>query len=247
MKRSIVAALLALSFSLEAGATLTPVGSYTLTFSRKGWSVSQTIPVSMMTPTKANGVDFYNVNGKMTQAYMESIAMPGDPSSQRFTWYVNSPAVKNDLAKGSLLQGTGPLTITISHLNFAGLSPDEVVFLPQVTHVYYVNYNAAGYSPLALPGGIDVDPGDTQIQRSPIRPLDEDEPGWGIFPNNAYGYPCSFSDDTGLTVILPNLYVPYGANWEVSFGMGFEGVSSIPEPITLLTLCLGFFAVRKKF
>lgn len=247
MKRSIVAALLALSFSLEAGATLTPVGSYTITFSQGTWRESRTIPVSMMTPTQNNGVDFYNVNGKMTQVYMESIAMPGDPSSQRFTWYVNSPAVRDDLAKGRLLHSLEPLTITISNLNFAGLDPDEVVFLPDVTHVYYVRYSARGYSPLSLPGGIDVNPGDTQIQRSPIRPLDEDEEDWDILQSDCYGSPRSFSSASGQTIVLPNLYVPAGANWEVSFGMGFEGVSSIPEPITLLTLCLGFFAVRKKF
>jgi hypothetical protein len=247
MKKSFVVALFALGLSLEASATLTPVGSYTITFTRGNWSQSKTIPVSMMTSTASNGVDFYNVNGKMTQVYMQSIDMAGDPTSQRYTWYVNSPAVKDDPLAGRLLQGSGPLTITISDLNFIGMRPDEVQFLPKVTHVYYVGYSDGYFQPQTIPGEIPVSPGEAQKQRSPILPLSMTEPDRLIYKSDCYGTPYSTTNASGMTIVLPDLYVPTGGNWEVSFGMGFEGIPNIPEPMTLLTLCLGFFGIRKKF
>jgi hypothetical protein len=238
MKKSFIALLL-LGIALDASAALTPIGSYTITFSRgNSWSETQNIPVNIMTGTNKTGEDFYGVtvNGvtKQTQVYMQ----PTDGIPGAYTWYVNSPAAKDDPYAGRLLQGSGPLTITISNLKFDGYDIDEVVFLPKVTHVYYVGYSDGAYQPQYIPGAIPVaDPYKSQFQRTPIEPI----PGSGF-----YGTPYSTETPTGLTVTLPDLFVPVGGNWEVSFGMGFEAIPNVPEPATLLTLCLGIFAFRKK-
>jgi len=231
---------LVLALGVTASASIIPIGSYQLTFSRTGWSETKTIPV-MPFPQPAA---FYQVGEQDVNVYLHPVANP-EPNIYAFTWYVNAPAALTD-PSATLLGGSGPLTITVSGLKFQDVS-DDVIFQPDVTHIYYVGYSNGYYVKQFVPGYTDVDPGTNQWQRSPIRPLQPGDPDYAAY-GSSYGTPYEVTTSPDVTFVLPDLYVPNGANWELSFGAGFT-VTETPEPISLAVLGLGSLAMglKRKF
>jgi hypothetical protein len=229
MKKYVLMLLSVLGISLQTYAGLTPVGSYTITFARDGWSESAKVPVNLMdSDTDSEDFTGFTLGGQTVQIYMESVDV--DDVSQRFNWYIDSFA-----KSANMLGGTGGLTITISDLTFA--ESDTVEFMPYVTHVYYVNYSGGTYNPISIPGSREVVIGEDQLMRSPIQP----------YYDSYYGTPSGSTDSSGVTATLSDLYVPSGVNWEVCFGMGFlQTTPNTPEPFTLAIMGLGALAVMRK-
>jgi hypothetical protein len=208
-----------------------------LTFSRTGWSETKVIPVTSF-PTPAS---FYQVGGQDVNVYLQPIQY--DVNLYGFTWYVNAPAVLTDPANNKLLGGSGPLTITVSGMKFAEAS--DVAFQPDVTHIYYVGFVNGYYTPLHIPGDQPVSPGAVQYQRTPIRPLDPGDPEFALY-GPSYGTPYEDELASDVTFVLPDLFVPSGANWELSFGAGFVPVEDIPEPASILLAIVSMFFIRKR-
>ncbi len=225
--------------SIPAFATIAPVGSYTITFERSGWSESKTINVQPF-PTAES---FYQVGGEDVNVYLQYVGQYGyGDEIAGYTWYVNAPAVLNDYNNLSLLGGTGDLTITISGLT---LDNPDAIFVPLVTHIYYVGFNG-DYVALDIPGGEPVAPGNDQIQRTPVMPVGPAEPGYN--PSDPYyGTPYQDNAQPKLTFVLPEMYVPDSTTpiYELSFGAGFM----LPEPsiiILMMVGAIGFFRRRRK-
>ena len=228
-----------------ASAASQPGGNYTLTFERDGWSVSKTIPVTFMIPGDASIYEeFYETGYKTARVFLEEVESP-EPDVHSFTWYVTAPLALVD-DRYELLGGTGPLTITVSGLAFDHHT--DVVFHPEVTHIYYVGWNGADYLPKDIPGSIPVDPGETLVQRSPLRPLDPTEADYDPSnPDNPfYGTPYEDFSGPDVTFVLPDMYVPGsdgGRVWELSFGAGF---ALLPEPTTFLFVGLGLVPLVRR-
>ncbi len=219
--------------SAAAMGSLTPIGDYTLTLARDGWSETKTMSVQAFPTPQA----FYQVGGQDVNVYLQDVGQYGiNDQIDGFTWYVNAPAVQSDSSL-SLLGGTGDLTITVEGLKFS--QDPNVHFVPLVTHIYYVDSNSLKMN---IPGHIPVSPGIDQIQRSPILPVTSGEPDYN--PSDAY-YGTPYQDNTSdnVTFVLPEMYVPSGAMWELSFGAGFVPA---PEPTTMILLLLAGLAGLKK-
>ena len=226
MKEIAIASLMVLIIGTSAWA-LTPTGNYTITFERTGWSQSKVISVQPF-PTPE---PFYQVGGQAVNVYLND--EPPDGVADGWTWYVNALAVLGDPTL-SLLGGSGDLTITITGLKF--LESSQADFIPAITHLYYADSNQQA---MWIPGWTPV--GGMQ-QRSPIRPLDASEPDYaGYAPG--YGMPYQDVGSDNLTFVLPDLYVPDGAIYELSFGAGFVPV---PEPMVLTFLGFGLIVLRFK-
>lgn len=217
----------------SAATALTPVGDYTLTFARNGWSETKTISVQPF-PTPE---PFYQVGGQDVNVYLQDVGQYGvNDQIDGFTWYVNAPAVLGDPSFG-LLGGDGDLTITVSGLKFT--EDPYVDFAPLVTHVYYVD---SDYLKMDIPGHIPVNPGIDQVQRSPVLPVSATEPDYN--PSDPY-YGTPYQDNTSgnVTFVLPEMYVPNGVLWELSFGAGFVPA---PEPAMILLLLAGIAGLKRR-
>jgi hypothetical protein len=231
--------LMVLVVSLSSSyASLTPVGSYDLTFARNGWSTTQTIPVTDF-PT---ATPFYQVGGQDVNVYLQEV--PCDvPNVCSFTWYVNAPAVLADPDNNEFLGGTGPLTITVSGLKF--VETNDVMFQPSITHIYYVGFVNGAFTPMHIPGEEAVSPGESQYQRSSIEPLTPADYDYTAF-GESYGTPYEVTSSPDVTFVLPDMYVPNGEIWELSFGAGFMPNPNVPEPASLLILGLGLLGFKRK-
>lgn len=232
MRKLVFTCLVCLFLVTPSFATLTPIGTYTLTFERNGWSESKVLSVQPF-PTAES---FYQVGGEDVNVYLQYVGQYGYGNQiSGYTWYVNAPAVLGDDSL-NLLGGTGDLTITVSDFTLA--EDPNALFMPLVTHLYYVNDL---YGPMDIPGSIPVSPGTDQLQRSPVLPVGPTEADYN--PSNPYyGTPYEDFSSGKITAVLPDMYVPNGTMWELSFGLGF---ASIPEPSVILFLLAGFAAIKR--
>ncbi len=248
----VVCALSVLVGSGLAGGALVPVGDYELTLERTGWSATRTMNVQPF-PTSE---PFYTVGGQDVDVYLQDLGEVR-PGISEYTWYVNAPEVLNDPVNLGLLGGSGPLTISVSGMelfdtvtNMTYTSDSNVMFIPQVTHIYYVGYDDS-YEVMHLPGEIPVNTGISQMQRSPVRPLDPitEAVDFAVY-GSAYGTAYQDTSLGEISFVLPDMYVPDSvpdvAIWELSFGAGF--VTIVPEPSVIMLLLLGgvFLRIRRK-
>ncbi len=234
MRKFIFTCLVCLFFVVPSFATLTPIGTYTLTLERNGWSVSKELSVQPF-PTAE---PFYQVGGEDVNVYLQYVGQYGYSNQiSGYTWYINAPAVLGDDSL-TLLGGSGDLTVTVSDFTLA--EDPHALLMPLVTHIYYDDNK---YAPMDIPGSIPVAPGDSQLQRSPIMPVGPTEADYN--PSDPYyGTPYENHSAGKITAVLPDMYVPAGNMWEMSFGLGFAS-TTVPEPSVVMLLLAGFATVMR--
>jgi hypothetical protein len=248
-----------LSLSASAGlAPLTPTGNYTITLTRGTW----TRTFNVVGDNPSISTDYINgsktVIGSthgLTMSVEKEIQQDTDISAYCYyiDWTNNTYPGNPD--NPDILGGSGDLTITISGLKFAETDATNVYFSKDVTHIYYLcayGKNDINGNPIMdIPGSINTNksnPLDGVYVRTPIRPVNSSEEDYSA-TDGYYGTPSYYrdwdsSDECYLSITLPDLVVPSGANYEVSFGLGFS--SPVPEPLTLTLLSLGVVGLMRK-
>ena len=242
MKKNLIVLFL-FGVSFQVGASVIPTGEYTLTLQRGAWNATGTIAAHS---SVANYETLTTSDGQTLYVYMMSYAV-GDV--ERVDWFVNTndnnPAT-SDYRPNPLIGGNpnDRLTITISGLMFDGVNPNHAIFQTNTTHVYYRQMDGNGNtSQQEIPGWAleDSSNPNSPKQRSPIGPVLEGEQG---YKESDSFYGTAYRTTPTGPIVLPDMFVPLNNNHEVAFGIGY---AMLPEPITLLMMCLGILpALRRK-